>query len=285
MFESVAAFFTSLFALLGLSAGAPAGPAPEAVAADGAAPLRVVSLNMCADQYLVELADPGQIAALSGYARDPRMSFHAARAQQLPVSGGTGEELLALEPDLIVGSGYHRPMIERLFADRPVAFLEFQFATSYADMIRQARRVAAALGHPDRGEALIRRIDAAIPPVQAGADRPVLAYYQRRGYLTGTGTLVDEIIARAGGANLAARLDKPKLSRLSLEEMVAAQPDFLLVETDSDIVEDQGREMLQHPALKSMGRLSLPQSYTVCDGPSYPHAIRSLNAQLSAARS
>jgi iron complex transport system substrate-binding protein len=40
--------------------------------------------------------------------------------------------------------------------------------------------------------------------------------------------------------------------------------------------------MLQHPALRHIPRIVLPQAWTVCGGPAYVDAARSLNAQLAA---
>ncbi|MGH6782919.1 MAG: ABC transporter substrate-binding protein, partial [Sphingomonadaceae bacterium] len=64
-----------------------------------ARPQRIVSLNLCADQYLMALADPQQIAALTPFARDPDMSAGAAMARKLPVARGHAEEVLARNPD------------------------------------------------------------------------------------------------------------------------------------------------------------------------------------------
>ena len=56
------------------------------------APRRIVSQNLCADPLLLDLADPGQIAALSPFARDPQLSAVASRAARFPISDGGGEE-------------------------------------------------------------------------------------------------------------------------------------------------------------------------------------------------
>jgi iron complex transport system substrate-binding protein len=69
-----------------------------------------------------------------------------------------------------------------------------------------------------------------------------------------------------------------------LEEMVAARPDWLIVESATDRVVDQGTEMLHHPALASIPRISLPQSWTVCGGPAYVQAARAITARLNAPR-
>jgi iron complex transport system substrate-binding protein len=68
---------------------------------------------------------------------------------------------------------------------------------------------------------------------------------------------------------------------MSIEEMVAARPDYLIVESATDRVTDQGTEMLHHPALRGIPRLSIPQAWTVCGGPAYVTAARSLSQQLA----
>ena len=86
---------------------------------------------------------------------------------------------------------------------------------------------------------------------------------------------------RAGLVNLAGKLGKPPLSRLSIEELVAARPDFIIVDSEADRVGDQGTEMLHHPALKDIPRIRLPQAWTVCGGPAYVQAARSLAVQVA----
>jgi iron complex transport system substrate-binding protein len=68
------------------------------------APRRVASLNACLDAMLVHLADRSQIAALSHYARDEHSSTVAATAKTLPFTWESAEEIIALEPDLVLAS-------------------------------------------------------------------------------------------------------------------------------------------------------------------------------------
>nr|WP_156363382.1 MULTISPECIES: ABC transporter substrate-binding protein [unclassified Sphingomonas] len=261
---------------------AASAPAPAAAPRP---PARIVSLNLCADQYLLALADPAQIVALTRFARDPNMSAASNAARTMPVSRGSAEDVLVLRPDLVIASPFRRQTVAAVLAGRHVATLDLPPADSYAAIVRQVRQVAAAIGHPDRGETLIRRMDTALArlPRAPGGGRTA-AYYQRRGFLTGTGTLVDELMQRLGLANLATRLGKPALSQLSLEQMVLARPDYLIVESATDRVTDQGTEMLHHPILDGIPRLRIPEAWTVCGGPAYVRAAQSLAAQLRTPR-
>jgi iron complex transport system substrate-binding protein len=254
-----------------------------------AAPRRIVSMNLCADQLLIALADRGQIAALTHNARDPELSFYAREALDYPVSKGSAEEIMALGPDLIVSAPLRRRETLALLEKRHIKTVDVGFADSLGQIRTNIRTLAKAIGHPDRGEALIRRMDLdleRLKSLQAGRGR-VAAYYQRRGYLTGAGTLVDEMMRRAGLINLAAKLRLPALSRVSLEQLIASRPDFLLLETGTREVTDRGSEMLHHPALQGVmpkaRSLYIPQALTVCGGPSYPVAIATLTAQIRAA--
>ena len=250
----------------------------------GAPPKRIVSLNLCADQYLLALADPGQIAALTRFARDPDMSAGAKAATHIPMTRGSAEDVLALEPDLIVATPGRRSGTRAALAKQHYPTLELSSAESYDAIVGQIRDVAKAVGHPERGEAMIRRMNAELaelPRVRAGR---VAAYYQRRGYMTGTGTLIDDLMQRVGLINLASKIGKPALSQLTIEQLIAAHPDYLIVESASERVRDQGTEMLHHPSLRDIPRIRLPQAWTVCGGPAYVEAVRSLARQVIAAQ-
>ena len=262
--------------------GASAAPvAPPQPAGAPVRPQRIVSLNLCTDQLVLALADRSQIAALTRNARDTEMSAAAPRAQGITLLKESSEQLFALRPDLIIGMPASRHAMLRPLGPENYRTLDLGYAESYGVIVEQIRTVAAAVGHPARGEALIRRMEAELAKIGKVRGGKVAAYYQRRGFMTGTGTLIDDLMARTGLVNLAAKLGKPPLSQVSLEEMVAAKPDFLIVESATDRVVDQGTEMLHHPALRGIPRISIPQAWTVCGSPAYVLAARGIAEQAA----
>ena len=263
-------------AALGVLASAAAGK-PEA-----RRPQRIVSLNLCADQYLLALADPGQIAGLTHNAGDPAMSAAAAKARGFHIMGQSAEEILAIDPDLIVGVPAKRSGVMAALAGRDYRVVDLKSAKSYDDIVAQIREVAAAIGQVERGDALVARMNRELAGLRRQPAGQVAAYYQRRGFMTGTGTLIDDLMIRVGLTNLAGKLGKPALSQLSLEELIAARPDYLIMDSASDRITDQGTEMLHHPILDGITRLHVPQAWTVCGGPAYVLAARSLSRQISA---
>ena len=91
--------------LLAAAAGACA-PAPPPIAAHHPT---IVSLNPCTDAILAEVTAPGQLLAVSHYSHDPRgSSMPPAEARRYRATGGTVEEVLALDPDVVVASSSNR---------------------------------------------------------------------------------------------------------------------------------------------------------------------------------
>ena len=244
-------------------------------------PQRIVSLNLCADQLLIALADRSQIAGLTPNAPDPSLSAAAARVRGLPVLRQSAEQVLAIRPDLLIGMAMQHNAIMAVLKDQHYRTLDLPSARNFPQIATQIRRLAQAIGQPARGAALVHRMEAELARLPQPGRGRVAAYYQRRGFLTGTDTLVDDLMQRVGLVNLAARLGKPPLSQLSLEELVAARPDFLIVDSGTDEVTDQGTEMLHHPALAGIPRIALPQAWTVCGGPAYVNAARRLAQALT----
>jgi iron complex transport system substrate-binding protein len=256
-----------------------ASPAPPAKAP--AVPQRIVSINLCADQLVLALADRVQIAGLTHNATDPEMSGEAVKARGIPLLSNSAEQILAIEPDLIIGMPASRSAALAALPKQHYPLIDLATANTLDEIYTSIRQTAVAVGHPERGDALIARMEGELAGLPKPGEGRVAAYYQRRGYMTGTGTLIDELMTRVGLVNLAGKLGKPPLSQLSLEEMVAAKPDFLIVETATDKVTDQGSEMLHHPALKDIPRISVPQAWTVCGSPAYSQAARSMAAQIA----
>jgi iron complex transport system substrate-binding protein len=261
-------------------AAAVSGPA-------AARPERIVSFNACADGYLLALADRSQIAALTQFARDPAYSVNVAQARTYPYTKGQAEAVLALRPDLVIASPYRRAESLALLKGR-ARIVDLPPANSFDEIVQQTRMVAAAIGQSARGEALIKAMRAR---VDAAGRRPlggVAAYYERGGILIGTGSLMDDLMTRAGLINLARKLHKGALGRLSLEGIVYARPDYLILGNEAGRGQDEGGQMLDHPALTRAvplsRRLHIPSALTACGGPAYPDALERLQAEADRVR-
>lgn len=249
-------------------------------------PRRVVSINLCTDQLLLALADPSQIAGLGPYARDPERSFFAARAAPYPSLSGKAEDVLALHPDLVLAGRFTRRDTRDFLAAKGLKLMTLAPARSVAETEAHLRAIGDALGHPERAAAEIARIEAALARARmAAAKRPLRVLgVSRRGWISGADSLTASLLSAIGLSNAARDLGIGTGGFASLEQIVAARPDLLLMEERTTSAEDQGQAFLLHPALMRLyppdKRILLPEHLITCGGPMLAEAIDRLAAEL-----
>lgn len=236
-----------------------------------AKPARVASLNLCADELVLRLADPGQVASVTFLARDPRSSNVAELARDVPVNRGLAEEIVPLAPDLVIVGAFTTRTTTALLRRLGLEVLELGVPQTLDEAYAQIRLVAARLGVPERGEAMVRQMEDAFARLPPAAARPPSAIVLRpNGFTAGRGSLPGEVMARAGLDNLAARLSADRLGQLALEEVVWAQPDVLVVNAAPDAPPSLADDLLSHPALTAFrdeGRsVALPVRLWTCAG-------------------
>lgn len=253
--------------------------------AQGAPPKRIVSTNLCADELLLELADRERILSVSRLSGDPALSAVADRVADLPKNRGTAEEIARLDGDLILTGAFLAPLTRRLLAERGGDHLALPPWRNLAEGVAQIRSVADKVGHPERGEALVARIEAARDALKGLAPgRRSFLVLHRRGYVPGRATLVVEMAELAGLRDASADLGLANGGFARLEHVVTARPDYLIVTGETRAPEDQGSSLLVHPALAALyppeRRIVVPDQLSLCAGPSTPLMLERLAVEF-----
>ena len=264
----------ALFAALGAAAPALAQAPPR----------RVVSINACLDVMLMDLADPAQIAALSHYARRPDSTPSVERGRPFAITYEGAEEVLDLRPDLVLASRHSAPATRQALVRLGVRVEALATPTTVAESLAQVRRVASLLGHPERGEALVRRIEAAFAAAAPRPGTPPVSalIFQSNGFTAGGETLVGELMRRTGLDNAAARYGLRQWGNVRLENLLADPPQLLLGGQASEGAPTWADRIGHHPALATisarMRRDVVPETLLMCGGSTFIPAVRRLAA-------
>jgi iron complex transport system substrate-binding protein len=155
------------------------------------------------------------------------------------------EQILGLEPSVIVANtDAGPPEVLDQMRDAGVAVVVLDYPHDLTGPAAKIRLVAAALGVPARGEALARRVDAAIADASDRADRQVesdggervrAAFLYLRGenvqQVGGRGSGVDALLEAAGAVDVGAELGVDEFGPLTDEALIEAAPDVLVVTT------------------------------------------------------
>lgn len=256
------------------------------------APRRVVSFNLCADQLVLALADPGQIVGLSPYAAERSLSVMADKARGYRRLDWQAEATIALQPDLVLVGPNDRSVTRRLLAAQGMRVSEIGFVTDLENARKQIRDMAELLGHRERGEKLVADLDVARARL---VNSPRLQYktalvIERGGYTQGPSSLAAVLLSEAG-LKPPAGAPAGYGGFIPLEKLLMLKPDVVFLKDPPTEASDQGALYLTHPALRALypenRRIALATRYTMCGGPALVAAFDYLAealARLPAAR-
>ena len=130
---------------------------PEQAAA---APQRIMSLKVCTDELLLDLAPVSRIASITFLSREKASLRRWPQAAHIPVNHNTAEEILTTHPDLILADPFIAPSLRPLLAKTGAKVVEVPPAENFEQIRASVRLVAKAVGEEARGEALIAHMDA-----------------------------------------------------------------------------------------------------------------------------
>jgi len=212
-----------------------AGPScrRQAAAVEEAARPRIVTFSPAITRMIFEMGLEKHVVGVTSQDRLPE-------GVRLPVLGDAfsvnAEAVVKARPDVLLTNinVEHFAAVRKL--DPNIRIEHFRLET-LDDVGAATERIAAIAGRPEVGQAARRKFDEALEAVAnevADKGRPkVLFITDFRTFGTaGRGTFIDEMIQRAGGANVAAKYSG--WTTMTAEGILAAAPDVLICQVGSD---------------------------------------------------
>ncbi|MGE0848893.1 MAG: ABC transporter substrate-binding protein [Hyphomicrobiaceae bacterium] len=246
-------------------------------------PSRIVSLDLCADQLLVDLVERRRIAAVTHLIGDASVSPVPEKARGLRITRGGAEDVLHYNPDLVLagpfGVSATVDLLRRL--GRNVVIVP---QPADIDGVRATvRTVATAVGEAAAGEAMIAEFDrrlVSLPRPAQPSPAPTALIYQIGGSVSGPGSLADAALAAAGFRNMSADYRLTRGGQVPLESLVARPPDLLVLGSAPEEYRTALADNLRHPIIRLLRQrrasLELPWRHWLCGTPHIADAIERL---------
>lgn len=247
-------------------------------------PVRILSMNQCTDLLLLQLVSKSRIAGVTYLARDGSAALFPGAADGIAINYGTPEDIIKFRPDLILTGDFSLAVTRRLAHEVGAPLVEVKSTRTFDDVRTNLRQVGAAVGEPERAEALVRQLDARLAAAAAAhpakANRVVV--WDGGATVPGTQTFADQIIRAAGAVNIAAQ-PGGLYTGFDVERLLVARADALLSAGG-------GRPLLQndearHPVIRRVfagRRIAYPEVAFNCGLPQSAKAALDLRRQLDA---
>ncbi|MEW6085768.1 MAG: helical backbone metal receptor [Chloroflexota bacterium] len=197
---------------------------------------RVVSLAPSLTEVLFAVGAGEQVVGRDEYSDFPEEALNVASIGSTYQTLNT-EAILALNPDLVVAAGINSPEQIKALEDLDVTVYFFETPTDFEGMYEHLRIMGQLTGHEgeaaDLVEALQQRVEAVRAAVADVAEKPTVFYEidgtdPAKPWTSGPGTFMDAMITEAGGINIGGVLSD-SFAQISLEEIVAQDPDFIVL--------------------------------------------------------
>jgi iron complex transport system substrate-binding protein len=232
-----------MIAALLLALALQAAPAP---------PQRVVSLNLTADEVLVEILPPERLVGVTTIADEKgtsnvvgRVPPAVARFPKVDL-----ERLVALHPDLVVLSEYTDADAQRLLETSGIRTHRMSGLDSPAGYRKAILELGRVVGREGEAQRIVQRYDAVYTALRRrllGVERPRVLYWAQ-GMTAGRGTAIGALIESAGAVNAAAGTWSG-IAPVGAERVFVVDPDVVLIGTW-----DGTREALESDPLLSQMR-------------------------------
>jgi iron complex transport system substrate-binding protein len=240
---------------------------------------RVLSLDQCADQFVMALSPRETIVGVSTRADDGDSRLRDL-ARGLPKRRVDLENALAARPQVVVRYWGGEPRLIRALETRGVRVINIHEAQDFAAVRANIRNVAAALEQREAGEQLVARLDAQLQRAAGAWGGRSALYLTPGGATTGSGTLVDAILRAAGFTNIEPRAG---FQSVSLERLALSPPSALVLgffdsrQATTDRWGIGGHRLLRDAA-DTRALASLPAALLSCPDSSAGDAVERLAA-------
>lgn len=241
-------------------ASAPISEAPNG----DANPKRIVSLDYCADQFVLKFADRESILAVSPDAAKS-FSYMRAAAAGIPTVRSSAEDVLLLKPDLIVRAYGGGPNAKAFFERAGIRVVDVGWAGDITGVKRLNQDMANALGAPDAGRAVVADMEARLAAMKTASGNPKALYVTPGGVTSGPGSLVHEMMLAAGLTNFQ---ERQGWGDLPLERMAYERPDMIAAASFENAQNEWSAAA--HPIARaqagSLPTANLEGAWTTCGG-------------------
>ncbi len=261
-----------------------AGPASTDTAKP---PKHIVSTSLCADAYVLELADPENITSLSWQA-DSRLSAAPAALRSKNKGMASAERLVRLAPDLIVMGPGDAPGAANAAKKAGAKVYNLQWTESFDGIFANMKSLGKALHREARSKQQIRSIRMRLQALKTQNQTPPLRvlYLTPNGSSAGKGVFVNQAILAAGGINHGTTLGITGWGSVPLEKLALDPPDLIITsffeEGYPSVANLRTRHPLLRQVLKKVPTATIAAKNWVCAGPGLIDAAEEIARAMKA---
>ncbi len=239
-------------------------------------PSRIVSTTLAIDEYLMALAEPERIAAVTQMSTDGGISNVAGKTDEIgtKIETVTAELVLSLKPDLVLIPSFVNPEVLEQLEAAGVTTYQLKDESSFDGILASVKEIGALIGEEEKAANIITDVNERIAALEEKAasvkEKKRVLYWTQHNSSVTENTTIGEMITLAGGVNVITEAgitgdEYPEYPNLSKEKLVELNPDVIIT---SDWQYDGSKatfvdEWKNDPALQNVSAFKNDQVHVV----------------------
>lgn len=203
-------------------------------------PKRIVSLSPALTEAVFSLGAGDRLVGVSTFCNRPEEALDIEKVGDAFTLNT--EKLVALKPDLVLvaGSRDYETQVEKDLARLGIPAW-VSGPSTVAEVLEDIRALSEVLGVKKKGDELVaalsQELDAVKAAIPEGQEKPkVFITFDSELWTSGGDSFIDDVITAAGGLNIAGDV-KEQYLQLSMEDLLAKDPDIILVAIPEEMAE------------------------------------------------
>jgi len=214
---------------------------------------RVVSLNACTDELLLQLALPEQIAGVTRFNHSPQSNEVLNQNPHIVRLSSDIESIMKTNPSVVLAGPFSNPLLINQLEQLNISIVHLAVPVNWSELEKAVGQVSVLLKRIPTGEALqkkIRELSRFDGQTRWQGKRAV--FWSAAGHVSGKNTFENTVLTTLGLINAS---DTEGYAFLSVEKLIQLKPDVIIVTQNPELKNSWSHETLFHPALKK----ALPQ--------------------------
>jgi len=218
-----------------------------------ALPQRIVSQTLMTDEVLLAICPPSRLVAVSTLAHDPRYSSVVETARSFQAINQNVEQILMLNPDLIFVASYSSAETVMLLQATGAPVLRLTHFDNLAAIKANILTIGEAIGEKQRAIDLVEQMMIELAAIRAripdNVPPPRVISYSSDHYTAGGDTSFDNMVTLVGAINVVAAAGLKHYMKVSEEQILQWQPDFIVTHGMHDEFAVVKQQLLKNPAI------------------------------------
>lgn len=230
-----------------------------------AAPInKVLSLNLCADILLLNLAEPELQLSITFLAQD--MPPHVTLPKSVQFNWGILEEVVQFQPDLVFAHTFTNSLLLQNLEQLQFRVIKLEAAQNIDDIYHNLTKVGEAIQNPQRAQHIINQMQHRLKQMPQFQQQSTLVFYPN-GFTVGQHTLASHIMTQLGLHNIADEMGIQFWGKTTLEQILQYQPHFIILSQSETQAPALATRLLQHPSLSQQLHIKIDNRLWHCGTP------------------